>query len=158
MVLYYIFYFPLSIHNILVVIDKGNFILYYTNNRGGNTMKENLRKLREDLGLTQAEMAEKLKVSVTTISRLELGTRTITERMIYQICKEFNVSQEWFETGKGNMYIDLSLSANTEIAALMGEVLANDDEFLKRVFLTFAKLSDSERNVVKKIIEQLHKK
>ncbi|WP_170272149.1 helix-turn-helix domain-containing protein [Clostridium tarantellae] len=121
-------------------------------------MKENLRKLREDLGLTQAEMAEKLKVSVTTISRLELGTRTITERMIYQICKEFNVSQEWFETGKGNMYIDLSLSANTEIAALMGEVLANDDEFLKRVFLTFAKLSDSERNVVKKIIEQLHKK
>lgn len=121
-------------------------------------MNENLKLLRENLGLTQSEMAEKLKVSITTISRLELGVRNLTDRMIYQICREFNVSESWLRTGEGNMYKDLSLTNDVELAGLMGEILSNDDEFLKRVFLAFAKLSDSERSVIKKLINQLSSK
>ena len=41
---------------------------------------------------------------------------------------------------------------------MMGKVFANDDDFLKRVFLTFSKLNESERAVVMKIINELSDK
>ncbi len=39
--------------------------------------KINVRKLRERLGLTQAQLAEKLGVNQTTIHRWEMGTRQL---------------------------------------------------------------------------------
>lgn len=41
--------------------------------------KEELKKVREDLGLTQAELAKNLKVATNTVSRWEIGERKIPE-------------------------------------------------------------------------------
>jgi len=41
--------------------------------------KEELKKIREDLGLTQSELAAHLKVAPNTVSRWELGERKIPE-------------------------------------------------------------------------------
>lgn len=118
-------------------------------------MNENLKKLREALGLSQKEMANTLKISDATISRIEKGDRNVTVRLMDQICKEFNVNKNWFVTGEGEMFNKID---NLEISELMGKIFATDDTFLKKVFLTFAKLSDDERNVVMKIINELSDK
>lgn len=120
-----------------------------------NSMNVNLKSLREDLGLSQKEFANKLKVSDTTISKLEKGERNITDRMLIQICDAFNVRSEWLRTGEGNMYRTVS---DLNIANMMGKVFADDDEFLKKVFLTFLNLSDEERAVIQKVINQLSEK
>jgi len=39
---------------------------------------DDMRRLREGAGLTQAELAEELGMTVTSISRLECGRQTIT--------------------------------------------------------------------------------
>lgn len=41
--------------------------------------KEELKKMREELGLTQGELAKELKVASNTVSRWELGERKIPE-------------------------------------------------------------------------------
>lgn len=41
---------------------------------------EELRTIRKDLGLSQVELAEKLGVRQSTISKLETGTLTLDER------------------------------------------------------------------------------
>lgn len=115
----------------------------------------NLKILREDLGLSQKEFGDKLNISDTTISKYEKGQRSITDRTFSQICNTFNVRPEWLKTGQGEKYTTID---DISISSMMGKVFANDDDFLKRVFLTFSKLNDSERAVVMKIINELSDK
>lgn len=119
-------------------------------------MGERLKLLREDLGLNQVEFSEKLNVTSATISKIEKGQRNLTDRMKNDICREFLVNKEWLETGIGEMFVDVE--THGDISELMATVLADDDEFMKRVFLTFAKLTDSERAVIMKVINSLSDK
>lgn len=118
--------------------------------------KNRLALLREELGLNQSEFAKKLNVTSAAISKIEKGKGNLTERMMNDICREFMVNKEWLISGTGDMFVDASM--DEDIAGLMGKVLADDDEFMKRVFLTFAKLTDSERAVIMKVINSLSDK
>ena len=59
--------------------------------------------------------------------------------MMNDICTKFYVNKEWLLTGTGDMFVDLAI--DKDIAGLMGNILANDDEFMKKVFLTFRKVN-----------------
>ena len=115
-----------------------------------------LALLREELGLNQSEFAKKLNVTSAAISKIEKGKGNLTDRMMNDICREFMVNKEWLLNGTGDKFLDVSM--DEDIAGLMGKVLADDDEFMKRVFLTFAKLTDSERAVIMKVINNLSDK
>ncbi|HBG5257841.1 TPA: helix-turn-helix domain-containing protein [Clostridioides difficile] len=118
-------------------------------------VNKNLKILRENLNLSQKAFGEKLKVDSTTISKLESDTRrNVTDRMILQICETFDVNERWLRYGEGEMFKG---SDDFELASMMGKMFSGDDNFLKNVFLTFARLNDSEREVVKKIIKELNK-
>ena len=69
-------------------------------------MNERFRLLRDVLGLKQDEMGMKLGVTKSSISRLEKGINNFTEQMIKSICREFEVNEEWFRTGNGEMFIE----------------------------------------------------
>lgn len=50
-------------------------------------------------------MGDKIKLSQTHISSLENGARDATDRIISDICREFNVNEQWLRTGEGEMFI-----------------------------------------------------
>lgn len=62
-------------------------------------MKDRLNLLRKTLKLNQNDFGKKLGVTNTAISKLEKGERNFTDQMILSICREFNVSEEWFRNG-----------------------------------------------------------
>ncbi|MBL3729070.1 helix-turn-helix domain-containing protein [Lysinibacillus sp. HST-98] len=68
-------------------------------------MNERMRYLRKTLGFNQKEMGDKIKLSQTHISSLENGARDATDRIISDICREFNVNEQWLRTGEGEMFI-----------------------------------------------------
>lgn len=71
-------------------------------------MNERLRMLRKRLGMSQESIGEKLGVTKTAVSKMELGTYQITDTMIKLICSKFNVNEDWLRTGSGgeeNMFI-----------------------------------------------------
>ena len=69
------------------------------------TINERIRYLRKDeLGLTQAEFAEKLGLKQGSFSSIESGNATVTDRTVKAICMVFNVREEWLRTGEGEMY------------------------------------------------------
>lgn len=70
-------------------------------------MKERLLTLRKELKLTQSEFAKKIQISRSHLSGLENGTRNFTERVISDICREFDVNRNWLENGEGDMFIDI---------------------------------------------------
>ncbi|MCL1999695.1 MAG: helix-turn-helix domain-containing protein [Turicibacter sp.] len=69
-------------------------------------MNERVYAIRKKRDLTQSEFAEKLRVTATTISRIEKGERGLTEQMLLTICREYGVNEIWLRTGEGEMFLD----------------------------------------------------
>lgn len=71
------------------------------------TVNERFKEVRKALNLTQAEFAKNIGLKPSTICDTENGRCNVIERNIIAVCKQFNVSREWLETGKGNMFIEI---------------------------------------------------
>lgn len=68
-------------------------------------MNNRLKSLRKHLGFNQDEFSKKMKISRSHISSLENGARELTDRIIYDICREFSVNEAWLRTGEGEMFV-----------------------------------------------------
>ncbi|MCD3211784.1 helix-turn-helix transcriptional regulator [Clostridium botulinum C/D] len=112
-----------------------------------------LRELRKVLNLTQAEMAKKLGMSRSNIGNIENNIINLSDRNVRDICETFNINSEWLKTGKGEMFV--KLQEDKELLDFVIKVMADKDEFIKKTFLTLARLDESEWAVVKKIMKNL---
>jgi transcriptional regulator with XRE-family HTH domain len=82
---------------------------------------ERVKYLRKDvLGITQDDFSKKIKISRGNIASIETLRINITDRVISDICCEFNVSEEWLRTGDGEMFVP-SPSGLGSIATLAKE-------------------------------------
>ncbi|MEY2373427.1 helix-turn-helix domain-containing protein [Lysinibacillus capsici] len=68
---------------------------------------ERIKYLREKvLKLKQSEMSLKIGLKQGSLSDIERKkTKTVTDRIIKDISREFNISESWLRTGKGEMFI-----------------------------------------------------
>ena len=69
-------------------------------------MNERIRKLRKALKLNQSDFGKQIGLTQTSLSMIERGTNTLTDKNIRLICNTFNVREEWLKNGKGNMFND----------------------------------------------------
>lgn len=61
---------------------------------------ERIRFLRTTLNLSQESFGEKIGIkSRAHISALENGRRSLTDRVVVDICREFNVNEKWLREG-----------------------------------------------------------
>jgi transcriptional regulator with XRE-family HTH domain len=67
-------------------------------------ISQRICQIRKALGLTQVEFADDLKISQSHASAIEMGNRKIPERIIKMICFTYSVNENWFKTGKGDMF------------------------------------------------------
>ena len=91
-------------------------------------MRERVKALRKELGLNQVDFAERLGVTQTSLSMLELGRSAVTEKTIKLICMTFNVNEHWLRTGEGPMF-NASPYAK-EIADIMEKLTGETQEYL----------------------------
>jgi transcriptional regulator with XRE-family HTH domain len=65
-----------------------------------------LKALRKQIGLTQAEFADRLAVSRPLIGKIENGDTVFTESNIRLVCFTFHCSETWLRSGAGEMFED----------------------------------------------------
>lgn len=77
---------------------------------------DNIKKLRETLGMTQTKFAEQIGLTQGTIASVENNKRNVSQPVLLSISQKFGVRLEWLETGEGEMYTeqDMSLFARLE--------------------------------------------
>ena len=68
-------------------------------------MNERILILRKALKLSQEKFGERLGVTKSAVSKMELGTYNITDTILRLISKEFNVSYDWLVSGSGEMFL-----------------------------------------------------
>jgi transcriptional regulator with XRE-family HTH domain len=69
------------------------------------SFRSRLKFLRKELDKNQSEVAKLLGVTPGYMSKLENGGKIPSEQFIISICRAFNVSREWLESGEGEMWI-----------------------------------------------------
>lgn len=112
-------------------------------------MNERLVMLRKKLKLTQSEFAKKIQISRSHLSGIENGSKSFTERVVSDICREFDVNRTWLETGEGDMFIDIL----TEM-----DEFNNADKDVQEMVRLYMQLDDiTKAYFKKKMLDELEK-
>ena len=107
------------------------------------TLGERIKKLRKELDLTQQKFAEQIGTTQNGIASYEIGRREPSAAVVNNICKTFNVNEQWLRTGDGEMLI--KESRDDEIAKFVGKLMAGEEDNFKRRFVAMlARLNESE--------------
>lgn len=117
-------------------------------------ISERIKELRKSLKLNQTDFGSRIGYGRDVIVNIELGRVAPKPLLVQQICKEYNVSRVWLETGEGDMFE--SVGRDEEIALFLGEVLAGeDDSFVKRLIRAISRMSADELDALDSLLDKL---
>ena len=119
-------------------------------------MKDRLKKLRKELDLTQQAFADKIGMKQNTIAQYEMGRTTPSDAIVFSICREFGVREEWLRTGEGGMFEQLTEQQKImKYTALLlkdkNSVIANA---IQTLIVTYEQLDDVSKTTLEKIALQ----
>ena len=120
-------------------------------------MNERIKKIRKEVGLTQQEFAEAIKVKRNTVATYEMGRSIPSDAAISLICREFDVNEEWLRTGEGEMFIEKT--KDEQIAEMLADIqLSGEDSFKHRVASALAAFTEDDWNDLERLLNKLSSK
>lgn len=109
-------------------------------------LKDRIRYFRKNIKkLTQDEFRKEINLSRSNLASIETGAVKVTDRVIADICKTFNLSEHWLRTGEGDMYVESETSLVDSLTKQMN--MSAEQRKLMEIFLT---MSDEKRDSVSK--------
>ena len=90
---------------------------------------DRIRLLRKALGLKQGDFACRIGLAQNTMSMIEHGKTSLTEKNIKLICATFAVDEEWLRNGTGEMFGSAS-PYEKELLSVFGKLTADTQEFI----------------------------
>lgn len=119
-------------------------------------MKDRIKKIRADMGLSMEKFGEKIGITRSSISLLESGKNSPSEQTIRLICKEYGINENWLRNGEGEMR--KTRTRNQEIGAFMNDVMDLPDKTFKKRFIeSLSKLGEEDWETIEKIAQKLLK-
>lgn len=130
-------------------------------------MNTRFKSIRIEKHLSQEEFGKRIGIeSRSHISALENGNRTITDRIINDVCREFNVNEQWLRTGKGEMFKERSPSE--EVGYYVEDLLEYDGhgnafyDMIVEMMKTYVDLDEKSQAVIRgyfqTVSDGIHKK
>jgi len=93
------------------------------------TILDRIRLIRKSLGVKQSEFAQRIGLTQTSMSMIEKGRATLTEKNIKLICATFAIDEDWLRTGNGEMFGSMS-PYEKELLAVFGKLTPDTQEFV----------------------------
>lgn len=122
-------------------------------------MKDRIKEVRKESGLTQQEFATALGLGRQAVAFYEGGYREPAGPTINLMCDKFHISKKWLLTGEGEMHVagrpQVSPERENEIAQIVGKMYLDDDGFRTKLIKAIAGLTDDELRCVKDFAESL---
>lgn len=91
-------------------------------------MVRRLKEIRKALGLNQTDFAKHLGITQTAYSMIEGENRPLADKYVKIICSTFNVSENWFLTGDGEMFV--SSPYEKEFTAIFEHLVPETQQYL----------------------------
>lgn len=119
-------------------------------------MKNRIKQIRKENGLTQVEFGERIGTKGNTITNYETGLRNPTDAVILSICREFSINEEWLRTGQGEM--KRQRTRNQQVLEFTNDALEEVDEsFKKRLLVALSKLTEKDWETLADMAERVLK-
>ena len=106
--------------------------------------------LIEALGIKKVRFAERINIDQSYVTQLTSGKRNPSDRTISDICREFNVREEWLRTGTGKMFLDFTEDEFAKAAAVL-----SNDAFVRSLIVEYWKLDDDSKKLFQDFIHRL---
>ena len=97
-------------------------------------MKDRIRAVRKDAGLSQKAFGESLGASLSAAAKWESGENLMSDTTILLLCQKFRVSETWLRTGVGEMRA--SETREEEMGALVAALMADRPESFRAALVT----------------------
>ena len=117
-------------------------------------METRIKQIRKVTGLTQEQFAKRLGLSRNHIAQVETRKGMASDRTIKDICREFNINEEWLRFGIGSM----KKQPNDEIVEIMNNVLTEDNSLyslIKGILKTYNEADDTSKQCLEEFAETL---
>ena len=116
-------------------------------------MKDRVKKVRKNVGMTQQDFAKALNVSKSTIESIEYGRREMSDRTLKDICRVFHISEKWLTTGEGEMI--QAPSREAEIAEMTARMFNADDvDYRYQLMRVLNQVSDEDMATLYELAKQ----
>lgn len=106
-------------------------------------IRERIKEVRQTIKKSKRAFAKEIGYTGSTLSTVESGQSSVTDRLIASICAKFNVNEQWLRTGKGGMFVTREPAQSRE------EVVT---DFIQTIL---EELSEANRRIVLDTIENL---
>lgn len=109
---------------------------------------ERIKIIRNKKNMNQESFGKKINLTKFAISNYENGRTGIPDRVISDICREFNVNEDWLRNGTGgeeNMFVK---PETNNLVATAAKLLGEKDPAFEAFIETYSKLSPSNRKVI----------
>lgn len=117
-------------------------------------MNDRLRKVRKNLKISQAKLAEEMHVTRNIIANYESGRVEPTDLFITLLCSKYRVNEEWFKYGTGEMYI--GESKESTIASITANLFNSVESDIRyRLIKIVNNLTDEQLETFRDIAKQL---
>lgn len=113
-------------------------------------MNERIKEVRNALSLSMEAFGQKIGVTKAAISKIESGSRSVTEQMKRSICREFGVDYLWLTTGQGEMFA----STDDALGGIVDSVMQGDNELAKSIFKGFAQFGEDDWRKLRDLIDK----
>lgn len=120
-------------------------------------MKDRIKLVRKEEGMSQAEFGSVLGVEQTTVGAYEHGRRTPSDSVVMHICSKFGVCENWLRTGKGPMRSPIG--RRQEIYDFISLALSGEpNNFKERLITALVQLSSDDWELLERIAKKIAKK
>ncbi len=117
-------------------------------------MKDRIKMIRKQAKMTQVEFGEKIGVKGNTITGYETGLRTPSDAVIFSMCREFSVNEEWLRNGTEPKY----LPASAKFSSYLGEISAGNDYLIQDIIEIYMGLDQQSKDALRVIADKFAEK
>lgn len=118
-------------------------------------MNERIKHLRKEiLKISQKDFSDKLGLSENFVWMIEKGSRIPSDRTISDICRIFDIQEDWLRHGLEPM--KAAKSKEEEIAELVGSALSGTSDFKKAVIRMICSRTDKELEALEAALRTIY--
>lgn len=100
------------------------------------TIGERVKTIRTSpqISLSLEKFGARLGVQRSAMSKIENGHVALTDQMVFSICREFGVNEEWLRTGEGPQFVEITRAE--QIQQMVDDIMRDHPEAFRRRFVT----------------------
>lgn len=114
-------------------------------------MKNRIKQLRKELGLTQEAFGNKIGIKRNSIANYEIGRNNPIDAVIFSICRTFSVNETWLRTGEGEMFVKPENHYTSNLIKLS----RNENPTVQAMITAIANTPPDELEVIMKFVNRL---